>query len=225
MAIRFACRCGKKLKAPDEKIGRRVLCSACGNPVTVPEEDTVALPDVSSTAANLAGDLLKRSAENRDSEDDVEQGYNIGEIAAAIGKQVGPLVGGAVLLVVVVYWISSSVMTTAPVLPPLAEVEGIVTLNGVPLPGAQVTFQPRDGAKQDSKIAASFGRTDKNGYYSLQYTRDVSGAYIGEHIVSVSALDAQGKERVHKLYNSRSTEMKTVEDRSNEINIEVKPAR
>jgi predicted RNA-binding Zn-ribbon protein involved in translation (DUF1610 family) len=38
MAISFACpRCGKKLKAPDNAVGKTSKCPGCGSPVTCPE--------------------------------------------------------------------------------------------------------------------------------------------------------------------------------------------
>ena len=66
MAIRFICQCGKKLKAPDEKIGKKVLCSTCGATLVVPESDTTTVETVTmeekpGSVANLAGDLLKRT--------------------------------------------------------------------------------------------------------------------------------------------------------------------
>src|ERR1700756_4712234 len=38
MAISFSCeRCGKKLKAPDNAVGKTSKCPGCGSPVTCPE--------------------------------------------------------------------------------------------------------------------------------------------------------------------------------------------
>src|SRR6516225_10035363 len=36
MAIKFFCKCGKKLKARDEMAGRRSMCPRCGSPVGIP---------------------------------------------------------------------------------------------------------------------------------------------------------------------------------------------
>src|SRR6516162_11429084 len=36
MAIKFFCKCGKKLKARDEMAGRRSICPRCGSPVGIP---------------------------------------------------------------------------------------------------------------------------------------------------------------------------------------------
>ncbi len=39
MVVRFLCKCGKNLKAPDEYIGKKVSCSKCGEILRVPDED------------------------------------------------------------------------------------------------------------------------------------------------------------------------------------------
>lgn len=46
MAIKFSCKCGKHLKAPESAAGRRSRCPRCGDPVVVPSpEKTVPLPE------------------------------------------------------------------------------------------------------------------------------------------------------------------------------------
>ena len=52
MTVRFECRCGQKLKAPDDKIGKKVLCPGCGSPVPVPDSaPALALPKAKPAAA------------------------------------------------------------------------------------------------------------------------------------------------------------------------------
>jgi hypothetical protein len=58
-------------------------------------------------------------------------------------------------------------------------VGGTVTLNGQPLPEARVSFQPQQGSP-------SLGVTDALGRYELRYTRELMGAVVGEHAVSIS---------------------------------------
>lgn len=41
MVIRFSCKCGKNLKAPDEYIGKKVSCSKCGHILRVPDKEKV----------------------------------------------------------------------------------------------------------------------------------------------------------------------------------------
>lgn len=64
--------------------------------------------------------------------------------------------------------------------PKLAEVEGVVTLDGKPLSGVMLEFQPTGG-----KGSPSVGYTDKNGEYRLRFSRDKFGAVPGEHIVRI----------------------------------------
>jgi len=87
----------------------------------------------------------------------------------------------------------------------LVLVEGTVTLDGEPLPQAEVVFRPDNGRP-------SVGLTDAEGKYKLKYTAERMGAVIGPHVVSIrtSLEDPDGekvspKERVPPQYNSRST--------------------
>ena len=59
-------------------------------------------------------------------------------------------------------------------------VTGRVTLDGVPLAGARIRFQP-----EASGGSPSYGAADSDGNYALAYKRDQPGALIGWHTVSV----------------------------------------
>ena len=94
----------------------------------------------------------------------------------------------------------------------LARVKGKVTLNGEPLEGAIVQFQPTaEGG------TPSAGKTDAQGRYELMHTFDQPGAMPGEHIVSIRTAaayyDEEGdvEERIPPEYNDRSTLKRTVE--------------
>ncbi len=67
--------------------------------------------------------------------------------------------------------------------PPLGLVTGTVTLNGSPLPDAEVCFNPSGGRM-------SSGTTDANGFYKLVYieTTQVYGALPGSHRVVIGFL-------------------------------------
>jgi hypothetical protein len=64
----------------------------------------------------------------------------------------------------------------------LAKVTGKVTLAGAPLADALVTFNPVDGG------SPSAGRTSSDGSYSLEFSRKMQGAMVGEHTVTISTL-------------------------------------
>jgi hypothetical protein len=71
----------------------------------------------------------------------------------------------------------------------VAPVSGTVTLDGKPLVGASVTFQPI--ADEGSVVAghASMGKTDASGKFTLeQTTTKKNGAIVGKHRVSISLL-------------------------------------
>lgn len=90
--------------------------------------------------------------------------------------------------------------------PKLVEVEGVVTLDGEPLEGATVMFQPTEGRP-------SAGTTDIEGHYALTYTSEKRGALVGEHAVSITTVTAASddaprrfvKDRVPPRYNTGST--------------------
>ncbi len=62
----------------------------------------------------------------------------------------------------------------------LGEVRGAVTLDRQPLANAFISFSPVDGGG-----APSFGKTDAEGSYHLEYTREKTGAELGEHQVRI----------------------------------------
>jgi len=107
----------------------------------------------------------------------------------------------------------------------LARVKGKVTLNGQPLEGAIVQFQP---TAEDGSPSA--GKTDAKGRYELLYTFNTPGAMPGEHIVSIRTAgayydeegsDAEREERVPAKYNTRTELRRTVERGTNTINFEL----
>ncbi|MCH9655113.1 MAG: hypothetical protein K0U89_14740 [Planctomycetes bacterium] len=56
MVVRFVCKCGKSLKAPDEYIGKKVSCSKCGEISRVPEKEKTS----ESKPKKKKPDLLKQ---------------------------------------------------------------------------------------------------------------------------------------------------------------------
>lgn len=62
----------------------------------------------------------------------------------------------------------------------LAPVSGRVTLDGAPLAGARIRFQP-----EASGGSPSYGTADQDGHYELGFKRDQPGALIGWHSIRV----------------------------------------
>jgi hypothetical protein len=73
-------------------------------------------------------------------------------------------------------------------LPDLGEVHGKVTLDGKPLPNANVSFDPVE------KGRSSFALTDAEGNYALRYGADVNGAKLGKYNVRIWTYQKGGDE-------------------------------
>ena len=71
-----------------------------------------------------------------------------------------------------------------PDLPPMAEVGGLVTLDGKPLPRGMVQFVPEDD--QGGKAPPASGNIGSDGRFRL-VTGGLSGAVVGRHRVCVQA--------------------------------------
>jgi len=81
--------------------------------------------------------------------------------------------------------------------PDLGYVEGNVTLDGKPLDGAEVQFEP-------SNARPSVAFTDENGHYVLKFTGSRDGATIGTHTVRIlSARGSSGGEGDGPLVKAR----------------------
>jgi hypothetical protein len=66
----------------------------------------------------------------------------------------------------------------------LAPVSGVITLDGKPVPGAQVSFQPQGGT-QKNPGPGSAGICDSSGRYELTTIRKEPGAVPGPHAVRI----------------------------------------
>ena len=84
--------------------------------------------------------------------------------------------------------------------PPLGQVSGTVTLDGVVLANATVLFTPA-GAGRTSQ-----GITDNAGRYQLNYLRDIRGANVDRHTVRITTACEEngGREILPPRYHSRS---------------------
>jgi hypothetical protein len=101
--------------------------------------------------------------------------------------------------------------------PPFGAVRGRITLDGKPLARAHVGFVPMNGGRGSS------GVTDATGNYELKYIRDVMGAKIGTHRVSISTAHdrARKTETVPARYNVKSTLQKQVVAGDNVIDFDL----
>jgi hypothetical protein len=104
-------------------------------------------------------------------------------------------------------------------------VTGKVTLDGQPLAGATVQFQPVQPG------SPSFAVTDSSGNYELIFSRDIEGAEVGEHVVSITTAQsadpdadppqAEVPEKVPEKYNVKSELKETVERGSNTFDFDL----
>ncbi|RCS54199.1 hypothetical protein DTL42_03350 [Bremerella cremea] len=77
----------------------------------------------------------------------------------------------------------------------VAPVAGTITLDGAPLEGAAVSFQPIATDKDSMTVSGmgSYGRTDAQGHYELKMIEtDGEGASVGTHRVQVSVAEEKG---------------------------------
>jgi hypothetical protein len=70
-------------------------------------------------------------------------------------------------------------------LPPIAEVEGVVRLDGKPLAGVYVEFAPEVAGGAATRLPFSDATTDANGHYELRCETQVPGALVGMHKVII----------------------------------------
>ncbi len=98
-------------------------------------------------------------------------------------------------------------------LPELGRVQGTVTLDGKPLAGVIVMFQPDAGRP-------AVANTDSEGNYELMYTNDTKGATAGQNTVKVVWPDgATPTATIPDEYGINSTIKKEVKAGKNTIDI------
>ena len=106
--------------------------------------------------------------------------------------------------------------------PNLADVRGVITLDGKPLPNAFVLYLPVEEG------ATSFGKTDANGYYRMRFSDTESGgAFIGVNAVSIGTGDVKADNRgsipeiVPNFYNTQTTLVADVQPGRNTFNFDL----
>ena len=129
---------------------------------------------------------------------------------------------GGIAGILIAYWIGNMFLGGKSDAPPLGRVRGVVTLDGKPLQGARVTFEPIIINQEDTNLSSSSSLlTDESGNYTLIYSKDHMGAVIGEHVVRVSAENKDGLEIVPAAYNTNSKMIREVESGRNTIDLEL----
>ncbi|QDT55888.1 hypothetical protein Pan44_39360 [Caulifigura coniformis] len=100
----------------------------------------------------------------------------------------------------------------------LGAVEGVIQLDGKPLSGASVIFEPLNGSP-------SIGYADEDGQYELRFSRHAMGATVGDHKVRVSTAEDQegrrSKERVPARYNVKTELTASVKSGHNSIDFDL----
>jgi hypothetical protein len=110
--------------------------------------------------------------------------------------------------------------------PELAEVTGVVKIDGKPLPNALIRFQPKGGEGTYSTAV-----TNDHGEYELRFSRSEYGALPGDHAVSISTANAEAEdaagnavpvgEVVPARYNAETELIRRVAVEDNEINFDL----
>lgn len=108
----------------------------------------------------------------------------------------------------------------------VSTVSGTVTLDSQPLSDAVVKFSGKSGG------SPSLGKTDSSGNYTLQYSRDVAGADIGDHTVSITTYQAgdpdsdppvpAAPEKLPAKYNTKTELKASVAGGKNVVNFDLK---
>jgi len=103
----------------------------------------------------------------------------------------------------------------------MAPVSGVVTLDGKPVAGLEVNFEPT-GDTKDRTTATGYTKAD--GSYALVYPGYKKGAPLGDYIVRIvggEALDDGTVTRVPPKYNEESELKKTVTSGENKFDFEL----
>ncbi|MBI1248631.1 hypothetical protein GC197_12425 [bacterium] len=103
----------------------------------------------------------------------------------------------------------------------LASVSGVVTLDGHPVRGLEVNFEPVDAAPDRT---TGTGYTQADGSYSLHYPGYKKGTPPGDYIVRISggeSLDDGTRVRVPAKYNAKSELTETVVPGKNKFDFDL----
>jgi hypothetical protein len=110
-------------------------------------------------------------------------------------------------------------------IPELAQVTGVVTMDGAPLDGAKIIFEPQQSADKARRRASS-ATTESDGSYTLQYNSDASGATPGSHKVLISKMpddpEQAGEQLIPAKYNNKTELTAEVKEGDNSFDFDLK---
>jgi len=188
-------------------------------------------PRSKGSAAGSAVELLQTSGKRQKKEDfdEYEEAEPfISEAQATMMKYYaqralpGLLVCG--LIVFFAYIAAEWAMGPDRKLPDLGEVEGVVTLDGVPVSGAVVQFHPMAAVRAGSELSDSMARTTPDGRFKLRYVREVTGACVGQHIVLIRKIVPGEGDMIPVQYNLQTRLRFNVEPGNNVADFDLKTA-
>ncbi len=192
------------MQAPNNKIGMKISCAACGKTLRVPDFSTV---------TETGQDKFSRI------------GVDYFGSMRSFLLTVVPGIIVACFVIYGAYLLSYRVMMGGAGHPPLGPIHGRVTLDGEPFVGATVIFNPILEKNSSEKLAASVGITDDNGRYILHYVKDVPGAAVGDHKVFITGPVNKKGRVLPKKYHGEETELNAVvTSEGREINFDLKTA-
>ena len=106
--------------------------------------------------------------------------------------------------------------------PKLVPVEGTLKVNGEPIEGALIEFQP-----DDVSGSPSYGDTDAHGFYEMKFSPQRSGALVGTHTFRITTENENLRkpEILPPMYHIQSQEKREVKDEKNVIDFDIQLAR
>lgn len=135
-------------------------------------------------------------------------------------RSVNSIVPGCSVLLLTLSFLAAGCGGGGVEIPPLAPVQGVVTLDGEPISGATVIFEPQFEAHQ------AVGATDTEGKFNLMYHEGVSGAALGNYKVRIfhygedEELPTEGL--IPEKYGAQSELTADVKEGDNDFTFELK---
>ncbi|QDT79013.1 carboxypeptidase-like regulatory domain-containing protein [Gimesia maris] len=130
----------------------------------------------------------------------------------------------SILFTILIFSVSGCGSGGEPI-PELAQVTGVITMDGAPLEGAKVIFEPQQ-ATDKARRRASSATTESDGSYTLQYNSDASGATPGSHKVLISKMpddpEQAGEQLIPAKYNNKTELTAEVKEGDNSFDFDLK---